>query len=225
MSVTAIKIGRCLRRAPREAIRLFVDPVFNSGQALTFLISVIGLFIILSKGNYETKKSQIDSWIISIESFSIVCIFWILICLFRAPFVVSRRDRENGKWQSHHYIYNQPRLIASERFIHNDGRTQTRAIDFKDVEPHSFVYYRIEAQPNAIGRIQTFINGGPPIAQFELAPPQVGVIRSMQSAPGAYVGIRLPKNRNATLHVRIKEATVPIILRIYCNEFYVGKED
>ncbi|AEG49431.1 hypothetical protein Sphch_1743 [Sphingobium chlorophenolicum L-1] len=224
MRILLVKSKRCLRRVPLEAAKFFCAPIFNSGQALAFLVAVIGLGLLLQNATDADRDMQAEAWAISIQAFGIACAIWGFVALICSPFRVIADDRRLGRWQRNHYVYHQPLLICSERFEDTGGTTQAREIVFSDAEPGAFVYYKVDATPAVRGRVLVQLWGGPPSPLVEIAPPQPRVV-TLASEPGGYAGTRLPSNKCATLYVRLEPSTIPVILRVYCNQFFVGKDE
>lgn len=202
------------------ALARFVEPIFNSGQVLTFFASVIGLALFLRLGPSPEQRDVVASeWAIAIEAFAIALIGWAALSLAIAPFIIIRDDRRKGRWHGHHFIYHQPLLVATERFEEEGGRSQRRQIRFDDVEPNGFAYHTIELTPKARGRVGVHVTGGSPADDVEL---NEGWITPSGEQ---HLGIRVPEDRRATMLARLKPETVPIICRIWCHSFFVGKSD
>jgi hypothetical protein len=222
-NINNYKIKRIVRKWPTGAWQVFYKPIFNSGQILTFLTAIIGTAILLKRGNSVDVIEQANLWEISIKAFTYVIFIWSIFSIFIAPFKIVYELRSKGRWDKNHFVYTSPILIATERFEHNDGITQRRQISFTDAEPGAFVYLQIESQPSARDRVLIMISGGEPNEKIDIIPTQPGII-TMASPPGTHIGIRLPQSRKATLYVRLEADTVPTILRVYCIEFFVGKD-
>jgi hypothetical protein len=219
-----IKARRLLARLPVEAWRVFCAPIFETGQLIGLSVAVLGTFIALTQTPLSGWASKLNEWIIPVQAFGYVLIAWGLISVAVAPFRVVASDRKSGKWQGHHYVYREPKLVFSGRFEHKDGDTQPVSLDFADAEPGSFVSCKVEADPNVADRVLTFISGGRPnhsIAIFRPEPKQV----TLFAHPGAHIGCRLPQDKDATMYVRLEPKTVPCVLRVYCIEFFAGKDD
>jgi hypothetical protein len=220
MDIRIVKAKRCLRKVPRVAAARFVEPIFNSGQILAFLASVVGLAIILRLGASAHERDMLaNQWAIAVEAFAIALVGWGAISLIMAPFVVVREERRKGRWVGHHFIYNEPILVATERFESTHTSTQQREIVFSDAEPNSFVYYDCRLVPPAEGMVLAIVRGGPPHPSSLLPSPRE--VRWGHFNNGA----RLPADKQATLLLRMRPGTVPVVCRVYCQSFFVGKDD
>lgn len=224
MYLRLIKLRRLLARWPVEAWRYFRAPVFESGQMIGLAVSVLITIFALMQSPLSGWAGIMGEWSIPIQAALIVLFVWGLISAAVAPFRVVASDRKSGKWQGHHYIYHEPRLIFSGRFEHKDGATQTVGMDFSDAEPSSLVYCVVEATPTIPGRILTRMNGGKPTPLIAITPPQPRQI-TLNAAPGAHIGFRLPKDKEATLYVRLEPMTAAVTLRVYCHGFFVGHNE
>jgi hypothetical protein len=213
-----VKVRRCLRRIPRVALARLVEPIFNAGQILTFAAAVIGLALYLRLDPTPIQRDALATeWAIGIEAFLLALIGWAALSLLLAPFIVVRHDRRRGRWHGHHFTYREPLLVTTQRFEEKGGRTQRRRIHFDDAEPNGFAYYTIELIPKAQGRVGVWVTGGSPPADFELD--QGWITPSGQQ----HLGTRLPKDRAVTMFARLKPETVPVICRLWCHSFHVGK--
>jgi hypothetical protein len=224
MYLAVVKSRRVIRRWPLKVWRSFWAPLTNAGQMIALVASLIGLFFALKKTPLFAWWDKVIEWLSPVPIYALVLLGWGVVCAIAAPFLIIVNDRRNGSWQRHHYIYKEPRLVFTGRFEHKDGATQVGSLDLKDAEPGSFAFCKVEADPNVLGRIQLKLNGGKPSPQIviqQLVPRMV----TMTFAPGAHVGIRLPKDRSATVYVRLEPMTTPVIIRVYCIEFFVGQDE
>lgn len=218
------KAFRYARRIPTAFFKEFIEPIFNSGQILTFSAAVIGLALFLQTASPTDRDAQADSWALSIQAFGIVLIGWALISLIRAPLIVIRDDNRRGRWHGHRFIYHEPFFVSTVRIGDGDGETHTYPIIVEDAEPNSFVYVSVDATPNASNRIRLILAGGPANGAVKIEHPTDN--RFVFGAnPGAHIGFRLPPNRRATLYVSSLPSTVPIVLRLYCHSLFIGKND
>lgn len=224
MYLTLIKARRLLARWPKEAWRFFWAPVAETGQLIGLAVSVLITILYLLQSPLSGWWDIMSEWSIPIQATAIVLFVWGLISAALAPFRIVARDRKSGKWQGHHYIYGEPRIVFSGRFEHRDGATQAVSMDFSDAEPSSCVFCEVVASPNVAGRILTYMNGGKPSPLITITPPQPGQV-TLYTAPGAHIGFRLPKSKDATLYVRLEPMTTPVTLRVYCQSFFVGHSE
>lgn len=202
---------------------LFVGEVANWGQWFSLTFAVAVTYIGLQTAALPAVIEEATQWASAIQAFLYVCVIWAVICLIRAPFKVIADDKARGRWDGNHFVYHEPTQVAAERFQALDGQTEAREIRFRDAEPGSFVYFTLRAEPPVNGRILTFVSGGPPNPNLQIPAPVPNVI-TPAAPPGGYRGIRLPDDLRATLYVRLEPNTVPTIVRVYCNEFFVGKD-
>ena len=224
ISLFFAKARRYARRVPSAFFKGFIEPIFISGQVLTFGASVIGLALILQTASPTDRDTQADSWAVSIQAFVLVAIGWALMSLIRAPLTVIRDDNRRGRWHGHRFIYHEPLFVSTVRIGDGDGETYTYPVLVEDAEPNSFVYVSVDATPNAANRIRLIIAGGPANEAVKVEHPTDNRF-VFDANPGAHIGFRLPPNRRATLYVSSLPATVPIVLRLYCHSLFIGKND
>ena len=224
MNVIWYKAIRCMRRVPKTWWRAFWGTLWNPGQLLTALVSWIGIYLILENASKSERAAQFSQWKIGVEAFLIAVAVWAFLSLFAAPFVAIRDDRKIGEWRGTRRIYNTPLLVATERFEALDGATQRRVVEFADAEPGSFAYFSVDATPNVQGRVLMAMDCGAHLTGYEIVPPIIPGQFIRAHGTQGHFGIRLNGRMQATLAVRVEPETVPIILRIYCHEFYVGPD-
>jgi hypothetical protein len=218
------KTRRYVRRIPSAFFKSFSEPIFNSGQILAFCTAVIGLALLLRTASPADRDLQADNWAISIQAFLITVTGWAVVSLVRAPLIAINDDKRLGKWHQHHFIYHQPHFVGAVRLTEGDGETYTYPITVEHAEPNSLVYFSVDATPNASNRIRLILSGGsahPDIKIHHTTDGQIGPSVN----PGAHIGSRVSANRSATLYASSLPSTIPIVLRIYCHSFYVGKTD
>ncbi len=224
MYLTLIKLRRLLARWPAEVWRCFCAPIFETGQMIGLAVAVLGTFIALTQTPLSGWASKLSEWVIPVQAFGYVLLAWGLISMIAAPFRVVASDKKRGHWQGHHYIYREPILVFSGRFEHKGGIIQTGVLDFSDAEPNSFVFCEITATPKIPGRVFVRLNGGKPSPHMEISIPQPRQL-FLSSEPGSHVGFRLPSSKSATVYVRMLPETAPLVIRVYCVEFFVGKNE
>lgn len=224
IQIALIKILRCVKRIPRVAVTRFLEPIFSTGQILTFAVSVIGLMIILQSATPQERDMQAEQWAVAIEAFGYALLGWAVISTICAPFIVIRNDRQNGKWDAHRFIYHNRVLVLTKRVEANGGDTTIIPVFFPDPEPNSVVSFVVEATPPANERIRFLFFGGVPKREINIGP-LLPKLFDGTARPGAHCGIRLSPERRATLYVRLEPETVSIVLRIFCHSFYVGKDE
>jgi hypothetical protein len=224
MRITLVKILRCVKRIPRVAAGRFLEPIFNTGQILAFAMSVIVLMIVLRTATPQERDVQAEQWAVAVQAFGYALMGWAIISLISAPFIVIRKDRLNGKWDGHRFIYHNRILVLTKRVEADIGNTTIIPFSFPDAEPNSFVSFVVEATPPANGRVRFYFFGGTPRSPIAIGPSVPGLFDAT-ARPGAHCGLRLPHNRSATLCVRLELETVPIVLRVFCHSFFVGKDE
>lgn len=224
IQIALVKFLRCVKRMPRVAVTRFLEPIFRTGQILTFAVSVIGLMIILQSATPQERDMQAEQWAVAIEAFGYALLGWAVISAVCAPFIVIRNDRQNGKWDAHRFIYHNRVLVSTKRVEANGGDTSIIPVFFPDSEPNSVVSFVVEATPPANERVRFLFFGGVPQWEIKVGP-SVPRLFDGTARPGTHCGIRLSAERRATLYVRLEPETVPIVLRIFCHSFYVGKDE
>lgn len=213
------KFKRVARRVGPAAFEIFKAPVFNWSSFLGLAVAVLTTALLIQTQALPRVIQEVNDWITWGQAVAWVGIGWVALSTFLAPFKVIRDDRKQGRFQSHHFIYHEPLLVATERFEAGDGDTSQREIFFKDAEPNAFVYYSCELTPRLDKRILVTVGGGPPSELRKLQEP--GTINWGND----YAGTRLPENRSATLCVRMLPGTIPVVCRVYCHSFFIGKDD
>lgn len=203
-----IKIKRCLRRVPSAALKRFIEPVFNSGQILTFAASVIGLWLILRFATPVERDLLANQWAISIEAFAIALAGWALISFFTAPFTVWREERRKGSWHGKRFVYRKPLLVTTIR-CQATGAVERYRIRFSDAEANAFVAYHVELTPD-ISRHANFGVGNALL---------LGVGRAQGRG-----GCRLD-GREAAFYIEAPENVVSTTARVFCESFVIGNPD
>ena len=217
MGIGLSKTRRYLRRLPLAWWTSFTSPLWNAGQLLTWATAWIGLVLILQNATDSERDIQAFEWAVSIQAFAIALAGWAVISLVVGAFKVVASDNANGKWDRHHRFYNEPYLVATERFEAGDGETQLREIRFADAEPNSFVYYSCVLTPEVSRRMGVMVTGGKPNDRMILHP-------DWRQPPLHHNGTRLPRDCSATLCARMQVSTVPVIVRVYCHSFFLGRD-
>lgn len=208
------KALRILHRILPIAWEEFLGPLFNRGQMLAFLISLIGTALIMQRGDFESMDAEISSWSVAVQAFGYVLIIWAVISTIRAPILIVSKDRERGRWHGRRYVYHSPLLVHTAR-CKATGEIEMYRFHFTDAEPNSFVYYSVQTDAPASGRVGISVDG---VVMMSDVP-----FGQMPSA--GQFGIRIGKDRGALLRVKMMEGTNSITVRIYCHDFSVGNGD
>lgn len=209
------KVLRLVRRAPARAVSDFFKAFLNDGQVIGLIVAAAGSWLALQSMNRAQMAEAASGWINLIHAFAYVMALWAIVCLIRAPFVIRLEDNNNGDWEKNHWVYNEPMLVARERFEPVEG-TQRRQIKFDDAEPGALVFYRMDIRPPPYGQMMAQLVDKPPL-DYELPEPGPSVDFTKEG------GIRLPANRTLTLLVRLQPGRIPTDFRIYCDSFLVGR--
>lgn len=213
----ATKAYRVLRRWPAASWKEFKSPLTDRTQILALTNAFVATYLILQTASFARMVEEANSWALAIQAFGITSLVWAVLAMARAPLIVRKEDRLRGRWHKNHFVYHEPILITTERFEAGEGLTLKRPIYFSDAEPCAMVYYRCELTPDPSPRVTVYITGGHPNEDMELTEP--GNVNW-----GRFVGIRLPHDCAATLLMRMLPETVPVICRVYCHSFFVGKD-
>lgn len=213
----AVKLWRTLRQVPRQTLLSWRDAFLNEGQFLSLSLAAYTSWIGLQTATLPEIVEEANGWINAIQATIYVSAGWAAICLIRAPFTVRRTEQHKGQWDSHRFTYHEPKLIATARLEHKDGVTQAIPLDVRDFERGAMVYITAETTPAVDSRVIVMPVSGAPIHDYEV---------KFGTKPGGYAGTRVSTtDGNLTLYVKIKPETVPLTLRVYCNQFYIGKDD
>lgn len=218
-----VKARRLFRRTPRAAVAEFQKDVWGRGRAFDGVLALAVSYIGLKTASFPNLVAEANNWITFFQAFFYVVIPWMLYSLIRGPFSVIREDRAKARWVKHHRIYNEPLLIDLQRFEHNDGATQWFSLHFPDAEPGAVVSLKFECDPNVASRVLLFAHGGAHRQDVALFRPDPPNLVTGFFSPASSVGIRISNNRKLALYVRVDPQTVPMVLRVYCTKYFVGK--
>lgn len=204
MYMAWVRTRRYLRKAPKVAMGRFFEPVFNSGQILTFFAAVIGLALLLHYGVTDAERDALAvQWAITVKAFILALLIWAAISIVTAPFVVARSERLLGKWHGRSFVYSAPQLVATIRC--RPGREdQQHDFILADPEQGAMVYCTVEIQPPAPSVI-----------------PQVfGMVRlGSAPTPGSYSLFRLEDDRRAHVYFHTTAYASEYTARVYCHQF------
>lgn len=219
MDIRIVKARRIARRYPRVWLREVIEPVFNRGQFLTFLASVIGLALILHAATPTERDVQAFDWAISVQAFGLALVIWALVSAIRAPLIVIREDRERGTWIGNRRLYYQPVLVSVSVWRPEDTDKSVKVV-FDDSENGALVRYRIELDPPVPDRASAFLERHP----GELD----GILSSLlgpSGKPGKAGGSGSigTVTRVAYLRVKLDPQTVPVTARVYMTDFSLGE--
>lgn len=210
-----VKVKRIARRIPRIAAARFVEPIFNSGQILTFIAAVIALALYLQLGASAEQRDMLASeWAVAIQAFSLALLGWAVLSLVVAPFLAVREDRKLGRWHGSVFVFHEPHLLGTFR-AKGDGANEEFTLNLSAVEPDSFIYYSIDFREHLRDRVAAFVAGFA-ILGSEAVPGSLFANSSVVN------GTRI-EEKKAKLKVRSIKGTVAFTIRVYCHNFMVGK--
>ena len=179
------------------------------------------MLVVLYFGIKAGAPHQIVKGVEQINDFALTLIAalpaWLALSVVRAAYGVQKDEQALGNHDKHRFIPHEPILIATERFEASDGGTEQRLIFFRHAEPDGFVHCTIECTPMVNQRVRAIISGGRPGPHKVLNDNWFG-------GQGQFMGTRLPRDRSATLSVSLLPATVPVVIRVYCHDSFVGKD-
>lgn len=213
-----VKTRRVLRMLPRVWLNRFLEPVFDSGQILTFFASWIGLWLLLTGGVSDAERDNLASqWAVAIQAFVLALTAWAFISLVCAPFIIIHRDRLSGRWYGHRYVFINPLLAATLR-CSATGEPQFHKFHIREVEPDSFIYYKIH------------LENDPPANLFSatLTSSEGAVLVPMDILPGQGArkgGTRIGEDGTAELLIVMQEQMISQTVRVYISEFFVGPHE
>lgn len=211
-SVKRVRARRIIRKLPGAAWREFQEPVFNRGQLLTLIGSIIGTALIIQTGPRSVIAEQAGAWSAGILAFCYVTVVWAVISVARAPFIVIRDDRASGTWHGNRFVYHEPRLVATFR-CRATGDIERYKFVFSDVEPDAFVDFSVTLDPDVSSRASYTVNGTLFFGSMEIG--------SMKGRGGT----RLPANRQGVFSIKMLEATRSTTARVYCHSFSIGNPE
>lgn len=223
--VIAAKARRILRRIIPVAISEFRKDVVGRGRAFDAALALAISYIGLKTASFPKVVDDANGWILFLNAFFYVAVGWAVYSLIRAPITIICDDRSKGKWIKHHRVYNQPNFLALERFENKDGATQRMLLRFDDVEPGAFVYLKFECDPDVSGRVLLFAHGGSHRDDIHIYRPAVANQFTGFYSPQASVGVRISDQRTVALYVMMEPATIPMVLRVFCTRYFIGKSD
>ncbi len=211
MNIRVVKFRRIIRRLPRAWLREIVEPIFNRGQILTFLVGVIGLWLILQNATPEQRDMQAFDWAISVQAFGLALVFWAIISLVRAPFIIVRGDRQLGRWEGNRFVFHQPFLIFA-RHCRPTGKVEAFKFSVPEVEPGSYIQFEIQ------------LDGAKQLAEISFGGEGFLGPIPYKNWPGTG-GAILQKDGTATFLIVLPVNAVSTTARIYCRSFVVGNLD
>lgn len=225
VGLQARKVWRIAKRVPHQAFSDWWGVLTNRDQLFALSLAVLTSWIGLQTASIPEVLEEASAWANALQAVIYVSLGWAIICLIRAPWIVVRNDRALGTFSGHHFTFRAPHLVATARLNHLDGKTQAVALDMSDAEPWAMVYISAEVTPaSAASRVLTYLQSGSPSREFAIPPPMPRVFTGAVH-PGAYQGTRVSQKGNMTLYVRLEPNTVPVTIRVFCNQFYLGKSD
>jgi hypothetical protein len=196
----------------------FVEPIFNTGQFLTFLASVVGLALWLRFATPQERDVLANQWANAIEAFAIAVFVWAFVSLVSAPFLVIRDDRKRGTWIGPRRLYFQP-VLANVSVWTPDDQDKCVPVSFDDSECGALVRYKVELDPAVPGRASAYLERYP--GEMD------GVLNSIMGPSGVPAkmggsGSIGTVKRDAYLRVRLDPGTVPVTARVYVTDFTLG---
>lgn len=214
-----VKAWRCARRVPGTAWQLFREPLYNSSQAWSAIVAVIGLYLVMQTASLEERQTMADGWLLFVQAVGIACVIWAIVSALRAPFVTVGKDREKGAWHGNSRIYLRPELVAVVPWTAADA-DKTIAVEFEDAETDALVYYSIELDPPVLFRASCYMESAPGMLDptfsaigFAGRPDSLGTAKADGSG-----AVRL-KGHRAFLRVKLEPETVPVVARVFMRSF------
>lgn len=184
------------------------EVAFNRGQLLTFLASVIGLWILLPSATAEQRDMLALDWATGIQAFAIALVGWGIISALRAPLIVIKEDRAKGAWHGTRYIYHEPYRIVTMQ-VPASARECSFPIAMPDAEANALVRFTVECQPTPNPRYFS--------SYMSYSSDSMFIDPNMTT--GNSGAIRIPRTRTVFLHIR---SPIAITVRVYTHWFDLG---
>lgn len=189
--------------------------LFNAGRVFDGLLALAVSYVGLQSATIPQMIEEATAWVNFLQAFFYVGVGWIILCVIRGPALARVADQQLASWDDHHRIYKVPQLVATERFDVRKGEDQERLICFSDADPNAFVYYTYDLTPKVYKRVTVNVTGM-----------RAGNWTIMaRQGENHHNGTKLGPDRLAKLRVRLDPETSPVIVRVYCQSYFLGKSD
>ena len=184
-------------------------PVSDSGALIQILTILFGLYLVyLASGNKVLNEEVLNIWAAQQSLIAVVPVF-VLICMIRAVFLVSKQLDELGHWHNNTFVYNTPQQIFTITVSSGDN-DKTHIFKVKDAEVNSLVNmgFEIDRRDERV-KAQITESNGRRLCDWRGATP---IIRS---------GFRLPKDRRLGLLTLADSEVDPTTIRVYAYSWEI----
>lgn len=221
--VTRCKMRRMIRAWPdlfiASLFKFWSDALGGAGAIVAFLT-----FAFLWRvGTTRSRSMQLDTLAIAINAFIVAGFLWIALAALIALYKAYLKETANGGWHGRRRVFAEPICVGVAVFTEHDNDKWAR-ISFDDAEPNSFIQFRIDLEPEVVGRASCCLEPAPGMLKnlfgsiMRRGPNGAGVpVRPL----GNTGGVRL-SGRYAYLNVDLLPATVEVTARVYMTSFQIG---
>ena len=203
------KIKRWFSLWLRNTFREILAPVMDSGALVQILPILFAIYLIfLADGSKEMESKVLNIWAAQQTLIAVIPVF-VIICMIRSIFLVSKQLGESGKWYGSTFIYNKSQLVftATVAFDDND---KVHVFKVNDAEVDSLVTlgFEIDRRDDRV-KAQVTESHGKCHVDWRGATP---IIRT---------GLRLPKDKKLALRTHSEAQTDPTKIRVYAHRWEV----
>ena len=203
------KIKRFFSLWLRITFREVLAPIIDSGALIQILPILFAIYLVfLADGNSAMESEVLNIWAAQQTLIAAIPIF-VIICMIRAIFLLSKQLGESGKWHGNSFIYNKPELVLTVT-VASDDNDIIHVFKVNDAEVDSLVTLGFE-----IDRRDDRVR-----AQFTKADGKCH-IDWRGATPIIRTGFRLPKNKKLALRTLSEIQTDPTTIRVYAHRWEV----
>lgn len=199
-----------------NARRIFAKDLLSilrdSQQQISALVAAISAYAIVQSGGVDALFLHLGKFSTWAATAITATPIWILINLVRAPFKASIEEGAKGTWFGNKFVYSQKELLGTVEWRPEDNGS-AKLITVKHPQRDSLAYVELEFYPK-IDRIRAAVVW----VWNQRLPPQM--MHSPQDSGSS--GVRINKGRLWVI-AESQPATVPVIIRVYCHCFVIGK--
>ena len=132
------KAKRWFRLWLKATFKEILAPVRDSGALIQILAILFGLYLVyLASGNKVLNEEVLNIWAAQQSLIAVVPVF-VLICMIRAGFLVSKQLDELGHWHNNTFVYNTPQQIFTIT-VSSEDNDKTYLFKVNDAEINSLV--------------------------------------------------------------------------------------
>ena len=185
----------------------------DSQQMLTVSLAVLASYGAVKSGGLTAVVSQIAAFQTWEATLIAALPMWILVNAVLAPFRAKKLQDEKGRFIGNQFVYNTPELLDVVEWRPTDNGS-AKPIVLKHPEKNSLLRVSLDFYPKT-DRIHAMISWSR-FQQFLQCLAQVG------NGPGPTKSVRAHRGK-IWLMAESRADTVPVLIRVYCHGWYVGK--